>query len=112
MCGWVDGRSTPPNHSSHQNSDALTLLITALQLSNDGRYLYASYPGLEGTPAAGSSFAKGGVTVFDVQAIFDTLNNPNRYQVDDLGRGIGSPFFRGSIENPSSVPGTASGLCN
>jgi hypothetical protein len=55
---------------------------TDLVLSNDNKYLYASYSG------AGSVF------VFDVEEIIKTIQNPGTYAIDQLDRGIGSPFFQ------------------
>ncbi len=55
-----------------------------LVLSNDSKYLYASYPNLNGT---GSTY------VFDVEEIIETLENPGNFLIDGLDRGEGSPFF-------------------
>lgn len=56
-------------------------LTSDLVLSNDGRYLYASYP------------TNGGVYVFDVEEILKTLDTPSNYLIDQFGRGVLSPFF-------------------
>jgi len=62
-------------------------LTTDLVLSNDNKYLYASYPNA------------GGVYVFDVEEIINTLNHPGNYVIDQLDRGIGSPFFDPNTAN-------------
>lgn len=54
---------------------------TDLVLSNDNKYLYASYPNA------------GGVFVFDVEQIIYTLNHPEEFVLDDLDRGSGYPDF-------------------
>jgi DNA/RNA endonuclease G (NUC1) len=59
-------------------------LTADLVLSNDSKYLYASYPNLNGT---GSTY------VFDVEEIIETLENPGNFLIDGLDRGEGSPFF-------------------
>jgi hypothetical protein len=62
---------------------------TDLVLSNDNKYLYASYPTLSGG---------GGVYVFDVEEIIRTLENPEDFQIDHLDRGVKSPYL-----NPFSL---------
>ncbi len=57
---------------------------TDLVLSNDNKYLYASYPTVSGG---------GGVYVFDVEEIIRTLENPEDFKIDHLGRGVKSPYL-------------------
>ena len=57
---------------------------TDLVLSNDNKYLYASYP---------TKSSEGGVYVFDVEEIIRTLENPGDFRIDNLDRGIKSPYF-------------------
>jgi hypothetical protein len=59
-------------------------LTNDLVLSNDNKYLYASYPPLSGS---------GSVYAFDVEEIIKTLDNPDQFKIDSLDRGVQSPFF-------------------
>ncbi|AFZ10858.1 hypothetical protein Osc7112_6762 (plasmid) [Oscillatoria nigro-viridis PCC 7112] len=76
---------------------------TDLVLSNDNKYLYASYP---------SESGGGGVYVFDVEEIIRTLENPGDFRIDNLDRGVKSPYFNSnpaasrpvSFSNFQSVP--------
>ena len=68
---------------------------TDLVLSNDNKYLYASYP----TESGG---AGGSVQVFDIEEIINTLNTPGSYQLDQLNRGIGSPFFQSQSQRAAT----------
>lgn len=63
---------------------------TDLVLSSDNKYLYASYSG------AGSVF------VFDVEEIINTIQNPSNYAIDQLDRGIGSPFFQSQSQRSAT----------
>lgn len=64
-----------------------------LVLSNDEKYLYASYP------------TGGGVYVFDVEEIFETIDNPSNYIIDEFGRSeTGYPeFFDSNTAKPAST---------
>ncbi|MEG3969865.1 DUF4114 domain-containing protein [Microcoleus sp. T2B6] len=66
---------------------------TDLVLSNDNKYLYASYPTLSGD---------GGVYVFDVEEIIRTLENPGDFKIDNLDRGVKSPYFNPATSRPVS----------
>lgn len=57
-------------------------LTSDLVLSSDGHYLTASYPN------------GGGLYIFDVLEMIETIENPGAYLVDDLGRtSLGYPQF-------------------
>ncbi|HEY9893199.1 MAG TPA: putative Ig domain-containing protein [Candidatus Sericytochromatia bacterium] len=67
---------------------------TELVLSNDNKYLYASYPGLS---------RNGDVYVFDVEEMIKTLNQPEDYQIDNFDRGIKSVDFKADAARAASV---------
>lgn len=69
-------------------------LTADVVLSSDNKYLYASYPTLSGS---------GGVYVFDVEEIVNTLNNPSNFQIDHLDRGVKSPYFSPTTARQATV---------
>ena len=66
-------------------------LITDLVLSNDDKYLYASYP------------LGGGVYVFDVEEIIKTLEHSTDYIIDHFGRPQGSRFFEPLYQRSANI---------
>ncbi|NJO93192.1 MAG: hypothetical protein HC820_00340 [Hydrococcus sp. RM1_1_31] len=71
-------------------------LTSDLVLSNDDKYLYASYP------------TGGGMYVFDVEEIIETLDNPRNYLIDEVGRPLGSRFFNPNTQRRASLADLAS----
>lgn len=70
-------------------------LTTDLVLSNDSKYLYASYPSITG--------AGRGVYLFDIEEFIRTLSNPGEFQLDSLNRGSSSPLFNSLTARPATV---------
>ncbi|MBE9094429.1 DNA/RNA non-specific endonuclease [Tychonema sp. LEGE 07203] len=68
---------------------------TDLVLSNDSKYLYASYPNLSG--------ANGKVYVFDTEEFVKTVTNPAQFQIDAKGRGVGLPLFDSATARNATV---------
>ncbi|MCY7384111.1 MAG: YncE family protein, partial [Microcoleus sp. CAN_BIN18] len=68
---------------------------TDLVLSNDSKYLYASYPSITG--------AGRGVYLFDIEEFIRTLSNPGEFQLDSLNRGSSSPLFNSLTARPATV---------
>ncbi|MDM9385690.1 PKD domain-containing protein [Chlorogloeopsis sp. ULAP01] len=66
-------------------------LTTDLALSNDDKYLYASYP------------LGGGIYIFDVEEMVKTLERPTDYIIDQFGRPIDSPFFDSRYQRPANI---------
>lgn len=66
-------------------------LTSDLALSNDDKYLYASYP------------LGGGVYVFDVEEMIKTLEHPTDYTIDQFGRPIDSKFFDPRYQRPANI---------
>ena len=64
---------------------------TDLVLSNDDKYLYATYS------------LGGGVYIFDVEEIIQTLEHPGNYIIDQFGRSSSSSFFDPAYQRSANM---------